>query len=165
MEVSPMGDANEDRAKAAQYPHGDLLAILYTQHAQATDLMDQIESSSGPARKTLFEQLTTTLKAHETAEESLVRPVTRETAGQDVAEARNAEEDQANQVIASLSNLDVDSEEFDTQFAEFKQAVSDHAEAEEHDEFPGIESGRTADERRELGTQFLAAFQAAGGVG
>jgi hemerythrin superfamily protein len=160
-----MGDADEDRAEAAKYPEGDLLAILYTQHAQVTDVMDQIKASSGQIRKTLFEQLTTMLKAHESAEESVVRLVTRETAGEDVAEARNAEEDEANEVIASLSRLDVDSADFDSQFADFKQAVSDHAEAEEKQEFPTIEAGRTADERRELGAQFVAAFQAAGGVG
>jgi hemerythrin superfamily protein len=160
-----MGNADEDRAEAAKYPQGDLLAILYTQHAQVTDVMDQIEASSGATRKSLFEKLTTTLKAHETAEESVVRPVTRETAGDDVAAARNAEEDEANEVIASLSKLDVDSDDFVTQFAEFKLAVSDHAEAEEHEEFPTIEAGRTADERRELGAKFLAEFTAAGGVG
>jgi hemerythrin superfamily protein len=159
-----MGNADEDRAEAAKYPAGDLLAILYTQHAQVTDVMEQINSASGPARKVLFENLTTTLKAHETAEESVVRPVTMQTAGADVAEARNAEEDEANEVIASLSKLDVDSEDFERQFAEFKQAVSDHAEAEEHEEFPSIEANRTSDERLELGSRFLKEYQAAGGL-
>jgi hemerythrin superfamily protein len=129
-----MGDANEDREKAAK-------------------------------RKSLFEQLTTTLKAHETAEESVVRPVTEETAGDGVADARNAEENEANEVIAALSELDVDSPEFDEKFAEFKQAVSDHAEAEETQEFPTIQSGRSASERKNLGDDFLAQFEAAGGKG
>jgi hypothetical protein len=39
---SVMGSADEDRAEAAKYPAGDLLAILYMQHAQVTDLMEQI---------------------------------------------------------------------------------------------------------------------------
>jgi hemerythrin superfamily protein len=159
-----MGDANEDRAKAAKLPEGDLVRILLTQHATVKDLLDQIEEASGAKRKKLFEHLTTTLKAHETAEESVVRPVTKETAGEDVADARNAEEDEANEVIAALSELDVDSPEFDDRFAEFKQAVSDHAEAEETQEFPTIESGRSAGERRELGDEFLAQFEAAGGI-
>ncbi len=113
-----MGDANEDREKAAK-------------------------------RKSLFEQLTTTLKAHETG----------------VADVRNAEENEANEVIAALSELDVDSPEFDEKFAEFKQAVSDHAEAEEKQEFPTIQSGRSASERKNLGDDFLAQFEAAGGKG
>lgn len=158
-----MGDANEDRAKAAKLPDGDLVRILLTQHAMVKDMLDQIEQASGDKRKTLFEQLTTTLKAHETAEESVVRPVTKETAGDGVADARNAEENEANEVIAALSELDVDSPEFDEQFAEFKQAVSDHAEAEETQEFPTIQSGRSEAERKELGDQFLDQFEAAGG--
>jgi hemerythrin superfamily protein len=158
-----MGDANEDRAKAAKLPEGDLVRILLTQHAQVKDMLDQIEQASGTKRKKLFEQLTTTLKAHETAEESVVRPVTKETAGDGVADARNAEESEANEVIAALSELDVDSPEFDEQFAEFKQAVSDHAEAEESEEFPTIQSARSDEERQDLGEQFLAQFEAAGG--
>jgi hemerythrin superfamily protein len=129
-----MGDANEDRATAATLPEGDLVRILLTQHATVKDMLDRIEKASGATRKELFEQLTTTLKAHETAEESVVRPVTKETAGDGVADARNAEEDEANEVIAALSELDVDSPEFDDQFSGFKQAVSDHAEAEETQE-------------------------------
>jgi len=158
-----MGDANEDREKAAKLPEGDLVRILLTQHAEVKDMLDQIEEAAGANRKKLFEQLTTTLKAHETAEESVVRPVTKETAGPSVADARNAEEAEANQVIVALSALEVDSAQFDDQLEQFKQAVSEHAEAEETQEFPTIQSGRTAAERKELGEQFLARFEAAGG--
>jgi hemerythrin superfamily protein len=158
-----MGDAKEDRAKAAKLPEGDIVRILLTQHADVKDLLDQIEAASGTTRKKLFTQLTTMLKAHETAEEAVVRPVTKETAGEDVVDARNAEEAEADEVIAALSDLDVDSDDFDAQFAEFKQAVSDHAEAEETEEFPTIQSARTAKERKALGDEFLDQFEAAGG--
>ena len=83
-----MGDANEDRAKAAEFPDGDLLGIILTQHAEVKDLMSEIAAASGEERKELFSTLVTTLKAHETAEESVVRPITEETAGASVAEAR-----------------------------------------------------------------------------
>ena len=158
-----MGDADKDREKAAKLPEGDLVRILLTQHATVKDTLDQIEQAAGAKRKQLFEQLTTMLMAHETAEESVVRPVTKETAGNGVSDARNAEEKEANEVIAALSELDVDSPEFDDQFAAFKRAVSDHAEAEETLEFPTIESGRSTAERMELGADFLAQFEAAGG--
>src|ERR1051325_5830842 len=87
-----MGDAKEDREKAAKLPEGDLVRILYTQHALAKDLLDQVESASGDDRRQLFMQLTTTLKAHETAEEAVVRPATIDAGADDVAEARNDEE-------------------------------------------------------------------------
>ena len=158
-----MGDAQEDRAKAAKLPEGDIVRILLTQHAEVKDMLNQIEAASGAERKRLFTQLTTTLKAHETAEESVVRPVTKETAGEGVVDARNAEESEADELIATLSDFDVDSATFDAQFAEFKQAVSDHAEAEEKEEFPTIQSGRNAAERKALGDEFLTQFSAAGG--
>src|ERR1051325_8959383 len=41
-----MGDSKEDREKAAKLPEGDLVRILYTQHALAKDLLDQVESAS-----------------------------------------------------------------------------------------------------------------------
>jgi hemerythrin superfamily protein len=158
-----MGDAKEDRAKAAKLPEGDIVRILLTQHAEVKDMLDQVGAASGAQNKKLFTKLTTTLKAHEMAEESVVRPVTKETAGDGVVDARNAEEAEADEVIAALSELDVDSADFDAQFADFKQAVSDHAEAEETQEFPTIQSGRTAKERKALGEEFLAQFEAAGG--
>jgi hypothetical protein len=49
----------------------------------------------------------------------------------DIVLARNAEEDEADEVIAKPQQLDVDSTDFDRQFAEFSKAVSEHAEAEE----------------------------------
>jgi hemerythrin superfamily protein len=158
-----MGDANEDRDKAAKLPEGDLVRILYTQHALAKELLDQVESSSGDDRKQLFTQLTTTLKAHETAEEAVVRPVTVDAGAGDVAEARNEEESEADAVILALKELDIESDEFGAEFAAFKQAVSDHAEAEENEEFPLLQSKRSDEERQMLGKEFLAQFEAAGG--
>jgi hemerythrin superfamily protein len=159
-----MGDANDDRAKAAKLPDGDLIAILLTQHAEVKDLMTEIAAASGDERKDLFSTLVTTLKAHETAEESVVRPVTEEIVGAAVAAARNAEEAEADDVIAALSKLDVDSAEFDAQFATFTKAVSEHAEAEETQEFSAIQAERSDDDRQMLGKEFLAQFEAAGGI-
>jgi len=159
-----MSAADEDRAKAAKFPEGDILNVLYGQHAQVHELLEKVASKSGSKRKAIFDQVTTLLKAHETAEETVVRPVTSKTAGKDVVEARNEEEDEANEAIAALSKLDVDSADFEAQFAEFKQAVTDHAEAEENDEFPTLESKRSAEDREMLGKQFLAEFESAGGL-
>ena len=141
-----------------------MIAILLTQHAEVKDLMSEIAAASGDERKELFDTLVTTLQAHETAEEAVVRPVTEEIAGAGVAAARNAEEAEADEVIAALSELDVDSADFTAQFATFTKAVSDHAEAEETQEFSVIQAKRSDDERQILGKEFLAQFEAAGGI-
>jgi hemerythrin superfamily protein len=160
-----MGESAEDRAKAAKLPEGDLVRILLEQHADVKDLFSDIEGASGAKRTTLFEQLVAMLKAHETAEEAVVRPVAAQTAGEDEAEARNAEEAEADATVAALLELDVDSAEFNTQFAAFKEAVDAHAEAEETEEFSTLQSVLDADKLQELGQEFLKKFAAAGGVG
>jgi hemerythrin superfamily protein len=158
-----VSEADKDRAEAAKLPAGDVVGILYMQHATVRDMIDSVQAASGDERATAFATLTTLLKAHETAEESVIRPVTEEIAGVGVAEARNAEEAEANVVIAALKKLDVDSADFDAKFADFAKAVDDHAEAEEHEEFTAIVSGRSVEERYELGLKFLATFESAGG--
>ncbi len=152
-----MAGAAEDREKAAKLPEGDIIRILYEQHAQVQDLFERVEQASGDARQRAFDQLTAFLTAHEAAEESVLRPVSRETAGEDVVRARLQEEEKAEQVIAELKQLDVSSSEFDRMFAEFKQAVVDHAEHEENDEFPSVLEDRDEDERRVMGERLSKA--------
>ena len=115
-----MSGAAEDRKKAATLPEGDVIRILYEQHAQIQDLFERVEKATGTGRQTAFDELTALLVAHETAEQSVLRPVTRETAGDDVVQARLQEEQKANQVIAELKKLDVNSSEFDRMFAELQ---------------------------------------------
>jgi hemerythrin superfamily protein len=156
-----VSEAQEDREKASKYPDGDVLHVLYEHHGLIHELLEKVESSKGDERKTTFARLTSLLKAHEMAEEAVVRPVTAQTAGQQVAEARTEEENEADVVIVTLSELDVDSAEFDEKFAEFKASVTEHAESEEDEEFPSLDSGRSPQQRQEMGRQFLETFEAA----
>jgi hemerythrin superfamily protein len=160
-----MGDPHANRTKAAMLPEGDLVAILLTQHARMKELLNQVATSKGIERKELFAHFAATLKAHDAAEEAVVRPVSEETAGPAVADARNAEESKADELVDTLLRLDVDSAEFDATFGKLKQMVLDHAEAEESEEFSTIESERSEEERQEPGREFLAEFRAAGGSG
>ncbi len=148
---------DDDLAQAEKYPDGDLLAILYRQHADIAEALDRVTHSTGDERSANFTAVTAFMKKHETAEQQVVRPIIEETDRGEEADARNAEEQQADQAIAALSALDMDSFEFDAQFDQLKAAVAAHAEAEEHNEFPVIESSRTVEQRTELGRQFLQA--------
>ena len=42
-----MSGAAEDRKKAATLPEGDVIRILYEQHAQIQDLFERVEKASG----------------------------------------------------------------------------------------------------------------------
>ena len=91
---------------------GGVIRILYEQHAHIQDLFAGVEKASGAGRQEAFDTLTEFLIAHETAEQAVLRPVSRETAGDDVVQARLQEERKASQVIAELKKLDVNSADF-----------------------------------------------------
>jgi len=146
-----MGDAVEDRKHAQQYPEGDVLRILYEQHARIRDLFREIKASTGEERKQAFGELRALLVAHETAEEMILRPVTSDAGGKTVADARNQEESEATDVLKRLDELDIDSPEFAGMLAGFETSVDEHAEAEEHEEFPLVEQSCDEERRKAMG--------------
>ena len=151
-----MGDAAEDRKHAQQYPEGDVLRILFEQHARIRDLFGEISSSSGDDRKQAFGELRALLVAHETAEEMVLRPVTSDAGGKSVADARNQEESDATDVLKQLDGMDPDSPEFAELIATFEKSVDEHAEAEEHEEFPLVEQSCDEERRQAMGRMMKA---------
>ena len=151
-----MGSSAEDRQKASQLPEGDVIRFLLNQHAQIRDLFDEVESSEGDQRHDAFEELRALLAMHETAEEMVLRPVTEDIAPEGEAAARNAEEQEANEVLKQLESVDVSSEDFQRQFAELKKSVDEHAESEEHEEFPAVLEHCDLDQRRRMGRRMEA---------
>jgi len=152
-----VGDATEDRAKAAELPEGDVIRVLLQQHARIRELFADVKTADGDHKQHAFDELRALLAVHETAEEMVLRPVTKKTAGDDVADARNKEEAEANEVLAQLEKLDVGGTEFDTRLMEFEKAVDEHAEAEESQEFPAILSQCDDDQRQTMGKHLRAA--------
>ena len=156
-----MGDAAEDRTKAAQLPEGDVIRILLEQHARIRELFADVKSAEGEHKQHAFDELRALLAVHETAEEMVLRPVSRGAAGEGVVDARMREESEANKVLEHLERLEVTSTDFDAKLASFESAVDEHAEAEEREEFPQILSSCDDDRRRTMGTQILAAEKVA----
>jgi hemerythrin superfamily protein len=152
-----VGEAAEDRAKAAELPEGDVVRVLLEQHARIRELFEDVKTAEGVHKQHAFDELRALLAVHETAEEMVLRPVTKKTAGDEVAEARNDEEAEANEVLAELEKLDVGSTEFDSRLTEFEKAVDEHAEAEESQEFPAILSQCEEDQRQTMGRHLRAA--------
>lgn len=124
----------------------DVVQFLIAQHQQIRSLMDTVLSSTGEARQRAFDDVRELLARHETAEEMIVRPLTRKApAGDQVADGRMAEENEAKEVLADLEKMEVDSPAFTAKFGEFRQSVLAHAEAEETQEFPLLRQNTDAD--------------------
>ncbi len=124
------------------------IEVLKAQHNQIKALFAAVESSSGEARQQEFDHLRALLAVHETAEEEVLRPVTRSavTNGEAVADSRIEEENEAKEVLAKLEKMGVDDSKFLSEFLEFKKSVLEHATHEETEEFPGVQDAKTHDE-------------------
>jgi hypothetical protein len=136
-----MSSAKTERAAADRLPENDVVGILLRQHARIRDLFVEVERARGERRQQTFDELRAVLAVHETAEEMILRPVAKRTAGEEEAEARNREEEEANRVLAELEKLDVDGEKFEALLADLEKSVIRHAEHEENDEFPAVRRG------------------------
>jgi len=120
----------------------DVVEFLKGQHNLIKDMFDDVLSaSSDDARHTAFVQLRQLLAVHESAEEMIVHPRARGELdnGQEIVEARLREEHDAKVQLQRLESLDIESEEFLTDLKTFQQAVLDHADLEELEEFPGLQ--------------------------
>lgn len=135
-------------AQTAIRSPNDVVDFLVSQHEKIKSLFAETLSASGKAREKAFVELRRLLAVHETAEEEIVHPrVKRKIAeGVAVVEKRLEEEHEAKTVLKKLEKLDVDSEEFTRQLTELRDAVLDHAEHEENDEFTKLGEELTSDE-------------------
>src|SRR3954449_4299287 len=104
--------------------HGDVVSQLLSQHALVRTAIDAVAQTTTPeARQEAFDILRELLARHETAEEMIVRPLTRDIAGGEaVASARMDEENESKDVLAQLEKLDIASVEFARTFETFAQA-------------------------------------------
>src|SRR5581483_4811313 len=91
-------------------------------------------------RQEHFDRLRELLAVHETAEELVIRPVTRKEVpnGEGIADARMGEENKAKQVLAKLEKLGADDPQFAALFGQFRADVEEHAQHEEAEEFPEL---------------------------
>jgi hemerythrin superfamily protein len=131
----------------------DVVKFLTEQHNLIKDLFEEVLSaSSDEAREMAFVELRQLLAVHETAEELVVHPRARGelSGGNDIVDARLEEEHAAKQQLQKLEGLDIGSAEFIKELKLFQQAVIDHAEHEEADEFPGLQRELSAKELKQL---------------
>jgi hemerythrin superfamily protein len=115
----------------------DVIEFLLNQHQQVRGLLDDVLATTGEERQRYFDTVREMLARHETAEEMIVRPLTKKApGGEEVAQGRMDEENEAKEVLADLEKMDVDSPAFTQRFTGFRASVLEHAEHEETQEFP-----------------------------
>jgi hemerythrin superfamily protein len=116
----------------------DVVQLLLTDHREAEKLLGRFDGLRPEDRAAYFGEVVIELVRHEVAEEHVVYPIIRRGApgGEAEANARIAEESQAEQLLVDLEKLDATSEEFAEKFSTLRQAVLAHARSEEATTFP-----------------------------
>lgn len=115
------------------------VSFLLEQHDRIRRLFDEVEHGTGD-RSAAFASLVGLLAAHERAEADVVYPALRaiDDAGARIASDRFAEEQQAEQDLAALVRIGVDSPDFELAFKTFRSAVEAHADNEEAEVLPAL---------------------------
>lgn len=138
----------------------DVVKFLKDQHNLIKDMFEEVLSASDPkAREKAFIELRQLLAVHETAEEMVVHPRVRKeaAAGDEIVDARLAEEHTAKETLSKLESMDIASPKFIDELTKFRDAVIDHAEHEENDEFTKLQRNLDAADRGRLAKAVQAA--------
>ncbi|MET9801756.1 hemerythrin domain-containing protein [Streptomyces sp. NPDC006368] len=132
-----MSDTKTPHAGDDNAPDNDVVALLMRQHGDIRNLFDEVERSTGDARREAFRNLVRLLAVHETAEEEVVHPFARRTiaGGDQVVKDRLAEEKDAKETLSMLDDMDPDDPKFLPRLLALRQDVQSHARAEERYEF------------------------------
>ena len=155
-----MSDIENFTSASSGGPKEDVIDILLVQHSRIRELFTEVKGSDGRLKQRTFDELRALLATHETGEELILRPVSGNDAGSEVADALNHEEENATRRLADLEKMDPGSAKFDRAFAAFEQAVLGHAQHEETEEFPAVREHENPDKLVALGKMLRAAERA-----
>jgi hemerythrin superfamily protein len=138
----------------------DVVAFLVGQHNLIKDMFDDvIYASETKAREQAFIGLRQLLAVHETAEEMVVHPRARREIhdGDAIVDARLQEEHDAKEQLSSLEDMDMNSQEFLDALTVFRDAVIEHADHEENEEFPQLQHDLAPDDLKRMASAVVAA--------
>jgi hemerythrin superfamily protein len=133
----------------------EVVAFLNAQHNVIEDMFDEVLHASDPqARQKPFVKLRQLLAVHETAEEMVVHPRARRAtaAGDTIVDARLKEEHEAKELLSQIEKLDISSQQFVDELTKLREAVLDHAQHEENEEFPVLQEELDADDLKRMGS-------------
>ncbi|OLF16333.1 hemerythrin domain-containing protein [Actinophytocola xanthii] len=124
----------------------DVIDLLCRQHEEIRRLFADLEQAPEQDRESLFADLVRLLSVHETAEQELIHPEIRAMeGGEEVVDARLAEEKRATELLETMTDIGPKAEGFDTLLIQLREDVLAHAEHEESAEFPILRQGRDRD--------------------
>ncbi|GAB4055613.1 hemerythrin domain-containing protein [Catellatospora paridis] len=159
--ASPRAEAGSGRAAETAWESGndDVIDLLLAHHEQIKQLFGQVARAHGEQKQSAWRQLKDLLVLHESIEQQLVHPLAarRVPDGEDVIESRLQEEQQATEDLSRLYEMGIDHPQFDDGLIELRDAVVEHAELEEDEEFGYLRENVPAEQLIGLATAARAA--------
>jgi hemerythrin superfamily protein len=138
-------------------PPDGIVNLLIEDHRSVEQRLASFPAPSED-RMAQFRRLVEELVRHEVAEELVVYPALRKLPGGDqLADARIAEQSEAEARLARMERLDHAYPEFMGEFAQLRTEVLAHAKSEEAEVFPVLNAGYDGTTLVELGQKYLQA--------
>jgi len=134
---------------------GDVVTYLTQQHEAIKALfIETLDASNADDQQKAFTRLRTLLAVHETAEEMMVHPRVRRKidGGEQIADARLAEEHDSKVALAELEKIPFGTADFTKALIHLQAAVLKHAEHEETEEFTLLDEQLSDAELAKLAT-------------
>jgi Hemerythrin HHE cation binding domain len=136
----------------------DVFDAIQEDHRRVKDLFAQLAADGG--RPDVAVELVYTLVAHETAEQELIHPLTRQ-ADEELAEERLAEETKAESALAELEDLEIGGSQLKAKLVALRDDVVAHADHEENEEHPRLRAAVPANQLQRLAGMYELARKAA----
>ena len=144
----------------AQDRQADIVEMLLDDHRTVELLFGAFDENMAiKERDDLFRRLTMALVQHEVAEEETVYPVLRSMGPEMATEvgARIGEQAEAEELLRSMEQIDVMSEDFEEALRELHDSVLHHAKLEESEVFPCLVDAISPADRSEMGLRYTRA--------
>ena len=133
----------------------DVVMLMLEDHHKAKLALQTFEDRDRARWGELFRKLADTLVRHEVAEEVVVYPVLRdEPGGAAIADARIAEQAEAEDLLSQMEQMDPTSDEFAEAFNTLHSAVLEHAGSEEAEVFPLLQEQEPSERLVEMGKRY-----------
>lgn len=144
-------------------PKRNVLDLILADHREVEKLLGTFDSVPIEGRDQYFCHVVQELVRHEMAEELVVYPALRSDApgGDTQADRRISEQSKAEEMLDAMEKMDPTTEEFTARFIQLREAVLEHAKAEESQTLPLIRSSEDPAKLETLGARYNKAKAAA----
>jgi hemerythrin superfamily protein len=141
----------------------NVVDLILTDHREIEQLLKSFESVPADGREDYFCHVVQELVRHEVAEEQVIYPALSKDApgGKDQAAQRIAEQSKAERMLADMEKLDKKSQDFAAKVIQLREAVLEHATAEESQAFPLLRQSEDSDKLEAMAGRYQSAKAAA----